>query len=266
MKVRVPESVRGLLEQIGHLAEAQKVQAYAVGGCVRDWLLGLSETVDVDIAVEGDGVAFAQRLAQAFEGSIRVHPAFGTSTVMIRSDKLSLASSERYPRRQAQQGQARQRSSEPFRIDVATCRRETYAKPAAYPKVAPGTLKDDLSRRDFTINAMAVALAPRDFGRLIDPFQGAKDLRQKRLRILHARSFVDDPSRILRGIRFAHRFGLRWERKTEQAMREALAAGALGWLNAGRLRKERELMAHEPRPDACLRRLEALQQDAETHG
>ena len=259
--MQVPERVRRLLEPIGCLAKAQGVRAYAVGGCVRDWLLGYVDAMDVDIAVEGDGIAFARQLAQALEGSIQVHPAFGTSTVLIPRDKLplSLASTRRDSQRPTRSHRAvPQQLSGPFRMDVATCRRETYAKPAAYPKVTPGMLKDDLFRRDFTINAMAIALTPRAFGRLIDPFHGANDLRWKRLRILHARSFLDDPSRILRGIRFAHRFGLCWERKTEQAMREALAAGALEWLNAGRLRKERQRMAHEPSPEACLQDLEAL--------
>jgi tRNA nucleotidyltransferase (CCA-adding enzyme) len=194
--------------------------------------------MDLDVTVEGDGVQLANAIAQAFGGMVEPHPPFGTATVVVAHP---------WPR---------------LRIDVATCRKETYVKPAAYPKVAAGTLQDDLARRDFTINAMAMALAPRTFGRLIDPFQGARDLRQKRLRMLHPGSFVDDPSRILRGIRFAQRFGLRWERGTQRAMREAVAAGALGWLNAGRLRKERELMTQEPNPRACARELEALSHDA----
>lgn len=236
--MRIPEEIRRLLEAIGRLAQRRRVRAYAVGGCVRDWLLGKSKTTDLDVTVEGDGVVLAHAMAQAFGGTVEPHPPFGTATVVVTRPWLRL------------------------RIDVATCRKETYAKPAAYPKVAAGVLRDDLVRRDFTINAMALALAPRAFGRLIDPFQGAKDLRQKRLRMLHAGSFMDDPSRILRGIRFAQRFGLQWERKTERAMREALAAGALGWLNAGRLRKECELMAQEPNPRACAQALEALSHHA----
>jgi len=233
---RIPEDIRALLEAIGRLAQHQRVRAYAVGGCVRDWLLGTSSATDLDVTVEGDGVALADAIARDFGGSVEPHPPFGTATVVVTHPRPRL------------------------RIDVATCRKETYAKPAAYPQVAAGTLRDDLARRDFTINAMALALAPRAFGRLIDPFHGAQDLRLKRLRILHPGSFMDDPSRILRGIRFAQRFGLRWERRTQRASREAIAAGALGWLNAGRLRKERELMAREPNPRACVQQLDALLQ------
>ncbi len=142
-----------------------------------------------------------------------------------------------------------------LRLDVATCRKELYTKPAAYPTVSRGTLADDLFRRDFTINAMAVAIIPDRFGLLVDPFHGLHDLRRKQLRMLHERSFFDDPSRILRGVRFAQRFGLRWERQTEEAARRAIAAGGLGWLNTGRLRKELDRMLDEPNPRACLRGL-----------
>jgi tRNA nucleotidyltransferase (CCA-adding enzyme) len=124
--------------------------------------------------------------------------------------------------------------------------------------VVQGTLHDDLFRRDFTINAMAVALNPPRFGELIDPFGGREDLRDRLLRVLHPRSFIDDPSRILRGIRFAQRFGCQYHQATRHLLEEALAAGALGWLNAGRLRKELDRMLEEPNPLACLRQLWGL--------
>jgi tRNA nucleotidyltransferase (CCA-adding enzyme) len=109
-----------------------------------------------------------------------------------------------------------------------------------------------LFRRDFTVNAMAVALAPGAFGRLIDPFKGMADLKAKYLRILHPRSFVDDPSRILRAVRFAQRYHLTVEPRTRRALRRAVAAGMLERLNRGRWRKEFDRMTHEPRPLACL--------------
>ena len=142
-----------------------------------------------------------------------------------------------------------------LRIDFATCRQEAYTKPAAYPRVTVGTLQDDLFRRDFTINAMAVDLTPQRFGILIDLFGGREDLHRRRLRVLHARSFLDDPSRILRGIRFAQRFELRWEPQTTRALAQALQQGALGWLNAGRLHKELHRMCEEPNPPACFAQL-----------
>lgn len=235
-RLNVPVRVKTVLQAIGGIAEQRGMRAYAVGGCVRDWLLGIATVVDLDVTVEGDGLEMAQAAAAALHGTAQLHRQFGTATVMF------------------QQAARRRR----IRIDVATCRRDTYATPAAYPRVVPGTLEDDLFRRDFTINAMAVTVAPARFGRLIDPFGGARDLRANILRVLHDRSFFDDPSRILRGVRFAHRFGFHWERRTQRLLRDAVAAGALGWLNAGRLRKELERMGGEPDPRACLEDVAAL--------
>lgn len=229
--VRIPPSAKSLLQTVGCIAEAMGVRAYAVGGCVRDWLVGQS-TTDLDVTVEGKGIDVARAVSQALAGSLEVHQQFGTATVSIRR-----------PAR---------------RIDFATCRKERYAHPAAYPTVAPGTIEDDLFRRDFTVNAMAVDIAPGRVGVLIDPFGGRVDLARKSLRVLHARSFLDDPSRILRGIRFAQRFGLRWEPRARRLRDEAVAAGALGWLNAGRLRKELEWMSEEPDPATCFRAFATL--------
>ncbi len=226
----MPASVKALLRTVGRIAATHEMQAYAVGGCVRDWLLDITRATDLDIAVEGEGISLARLVATSLEGIVEVHEQFGTATV----------------RRQRRH------------IDFATCRRETYARPAAYPRVWRGTLAQDLQRRDFTINAIAMSLSDASFGRLIDPFGGAADLQRKQLRALHARSFLDDPSRILRGIRFAERFGLRWDPCTLRAAREAVRAGALGWLNAGRFHKEFSRMLEEPHPGACLDHLAQL--------
>ena len=239
-RVRIPGRVEPLLRAIGRLAERRGMRAYAVGGCVRDWQLGLAGTPDLDVTVEGDGIAVARAAARALGGTLTVHQQFGTATQRLRG--------------RADGG----RPAGPLRVDFATCRRETYARPAAYQRVAEGTLEDDLFRRDFTVNAMAAALSPAQFGALVDPFHGARDLRQRRLRVLHERSFLDDPSRLLRGVRFAKRFGLRWAPPTWRAAREAAAAGALGWLNAGRLQRELSRMRDEPDPLACFEGLAAL--------
>lgn len=231
--VKIPSTIRPLLEHIGRIAEGHGVSAYAVGGCVRDWLLGLRGSLDLDVTVEGQGIALARAVAQALGGSLKVHEQFGTASLQLAGRRGG-------------------------RVDFASCRKETYARPAAYPSVTASTIGDDLWRRDFTVNAMALALDPERFGALVDPFQGADDLHCKILRMLHARSFLDDPSRILRGVRFAQRFGLRWERGTNAAARAAIAQGALGWLNAGRLRRELERMCEEPDPVGCLRQLAAL--------
>jgi len=188
--VRIPLRVRPLLARIGRLAAERGVSVFAVGGCVRDWLLGNPSTIDLDVVVEGDGVAFAQLLGEALSARVTTYGQFGTATLLMR------------------------RGRRLQRIDIASCRKETYAKPAAYPSVTPGTLRDDLARRDFTINAMAMAINPRQFGTLIDPFHGRRDLRPKQLRVLHANSFLDDPSRIRRAVRFAQRFGMTLKRYT----------------------------------------------------
>ncbi|HAM39971.1 MAG TPA: hypothetical protein DDX89_08285 [Candidatus Omnitrophica bacterium] len=235
--VKIPEAVRPGLETIGRIADAHELKAYAVGGCVRDWMWGIVSTVDVDVTVEGNGMALAQRLGETFGVPVQSHPQFGTATL-----ELPCGAPRRAMRR---------------RLDIATCRKETYREPAAYPRVSAGTLRDDLRRRDFTINAMAMALSPDQFGRLADPFDGLRDLKKRHLRILHPDSFVDDPSRILRAARFAARFHLRLERHTERQMSRALASGLLGCLNRGRVRKEFERMAAEPQPLdalACLGR------------
>lgn len=238
--ITIPRTVRPILETIGRVAEEQEVRVYAVGGCVRDWLLGISSTVDVDVTVEGDGIGLAKRLGEAFSVPLRSHTQFGTATLEV-SHRRSI------------------------RLDVASCRKETYREPAAYPKVSRGTLRDDLFRRDFTINAMAMALNPGRFGRLTDPFRGARDLKQRRLRILHPKSFVDDPSRILRAARFVPRFQLRLEPRSARRMSRALADGLLGRLNRGRLRKEFERMVAEPNPRACLACLGRWLAAASTH-
>ena len=230
--VKVPEAIAPLLRTIGQLAQARGVEAYAVGGCVRDWLLGLTGLVDLDIVVVGDGLAFARDAAAALHATLIEHQQFGTATLAVAGGT---------------------RSS--MRIDVATARKERYREPAAYPTVSPGTLREDLRRRDFTINAMAMAIAPETFGRLIDPFGGARDLRAKRLTMLHPDSFADDPSRILRGARLLARFGLQLEPATARALRRAVEEGLLARLNRGRLRKELERLVEEPDPIACLERL-----------
>ena len=243
-KVPIPSQVNGLLQRIGRITVAEGMCAYAVGGCVRDWLLNRKDTVDVDVTVEGDGLTVARQATRALGGALTEHQQFGTAAIIVQHTTGST--------------QHTVKGKRCIRIDVATCRKETYSEPAAYPKVTRGTIHDDLFRRDFTINAMAVTITPSEFGRLLDPFGGMRDVRQRRLRMLHGRSFQDDPSRILRGVRFAQRFGLRWERATRAAALEAIADGVLGRLNAGRLAKELNRMCDEPDPRACLEALAEL--------
>ncbi len=231
--VSVPALARPLLTGIGALAVAARFRAFAVGGCVRDWCMGYATMEDVDIAVEGDAILLARGFADSRKSQLTVHEQFGTASVQVASGKG-------------------------LRIDFAACRTESYAHPGAYPRVQLGTLLEDLARRDFALNAMAVELSPETFGLLIDPLGGFVDLRKRQLRVLHDRSFLDDPSRILRGIRFAERFRLRWEPHTRQLLDAALAQGAIGRLNAGRVSRELGLMLQEPSPQRCLRHLSRL--------
>ncbi len=233
----MPAALRELLRRIGRLADGQGVRAYAVGGCVRDCLLDRPST-EIDVAVEGDSVALARATVQEMGGTLTVHAQFGTASVALPA---TAAAVHAYAR-----------------IDFAMCRKERYASSGAYPQVSPGMLEDDLIRRDFTINALALPLRSDGPGALIDRYHGVEDVRARRLRVLHAHSFLDDPSRILRGIRFAQRFGCTFEPSTKRRLVAALRAGALERLNRGRWRKELWLMLEEPDPLACFRQLGRL--------
>jgi tRNA nucleotidyltransferase (CCA-adding enzyme) len=184
--------------------------AYLVGGAVRDLLLGAS-SVDLDVALEGDATAAAWELAERLAGRATVHERFGTATV---------------------------RADDGFAVDLAGTRRERYAAPGALPEVEPAPLVDDLARRDFTINAMAVGLSGGDLGAMHDPHGGEADLRAGLVRVLHGGSFVDDPTRLLRAVRYATRLGFALEPETERLAREAVAEGAPSTVSGPRVRDE----------------------------
>ena len=150
-------------------------------------------------------------------------------------------------------------------MDVVTARRERYEAPAALPTVEPSTIEDDLFRRDFTINAMAAALAGPEAGTLVDPFEGRRDLEAKTIRVLHDRSFVDDPTRIFRALRYASRYGFELDDHTAALAREAIEAGLVGRLSPARLRDELVLLLDEPRADRAFALLEAFGADRAVH-
>ncbi|MGE5280637.1 MAG: hypothetical protein ACM3L6_07845 [Deltaproteobacteria bacterium] len=224
---RWPLKARRFCLEAARLADGAQTPLYLVGGCVRDLLLGAGSG-DVDLVVEGDGVAFALRCARAFGGRCVTHRRFGTATL------------------EADDG---------FRVDIASSRKETYDFPGALPRVERGTIRDDLLRRDFTVNALAMSLNRGSFGRLLDFCGGAADLRAKIIRVLHAGSFFDDPTRIVRAVRFEERLRFRRERRTRQWMQDAVAARALFDVQKHRLRDELLLLFREPDPYGCLRRL-----------
>lgn len=202
--------------------------AWLVGGAVRDAVLGRDAGPDVDIAVEGAGIAFAHLLASATGGDVIAEHAFGTATVL--TDLGSEVGGT-------------------VRIDVATCRTERYAEPGSLPTVRPGAMiEDDLARRDVSVNAVAVALVPDDDGRhrIVDTQGGLADIELRLLRVLHGRSFVDDPTRIFRVARYAGRLGFRVDDHTRRLALEAVLGGALGTVSAERVRTELELVLREP--------------------
>jgi tRNA nucleotidyltransferase (CCA-adding enzyme) len=219
-----------LLRAAGKLGAGQGASVYAVGGFVRDLLTGAAPP-DVDLVVEGDGVAFARRLAEEIGGTLLVHRSFGTASI----------EGGRAPAGAGHDGVAL------GRVDVASARRECYPTAGALPEVEPADLLEDLRRRDFSMNAMALALAPDRFGRLLDPLGGLADVRRRRLRALHPLSFVEDPTRVFRAARYAARLGFRADGATRAAIRLALERPAYAALSGQRLWREVELAAAEPR-------------------
>lgn len=200
-----------IVSECGQMATQLGFNAYLVGGPVRDLLLKHPKT-DVDITVEGNGMRLAEKFADAHPGSkLTRYPAFKTATVELANGIM---------------------------VDFATTRRETYSKPGAFPKVVPARIKDDLFRRDLTINAMALSINPRSWGKLVDPFGGMADLRSKKIRVLHEKSFLDDPTRILRAARFKIRLGFSLERQTLKFLKASVKAGALDTIKPQRYMKE----------------------------
>ncbi len=223
IRERLPEDVVAFIWSAGEAAGSEKQRLYLVGGVVRDLLLE-RRNLDLDLVVEGDAIKLAQELAAGQPAKLTVHPRFGTATI------------------------ARSRYS----ADFATARAETYARPGALPAVKPGMINDDLARRDFTINAMAVELNPGRFGELIDPHGGRRDLDKRLVRVLHEKSFIDDATRIWRAVRYEQRLDFHIEPGTL-----ALLKNGLAWLDVvscDRLRRELELVLKEELPEKVLLR------------
>ncbi len=237
MRQCLPAELITFLHMAGEKAGAQGQKLYLVGGAVRDLLLH-RPIVDFDLVLEGDAPSLARQLARRGsiseekgkgEGKVTVHHQFGTAK--FRRGRLN--------------------------IDVVTARSETYSQPGALPTVQPGTIKDDLLRRDFSINAMAIDLSPASFGQLLDPHGGWSDLEQKRnVRILYERSFIDDATRILRAIRYEKRLGLTLEQNTERLLREHISM--LDTISGDRIRHELELILQEDSPEQILERAEGM--------
>jgi|WetSurMetagenome_2_1015567.scaffolds.fasta_scaffold00239_13 tRNA nucleotidyltransferase (CCA-adding enzyme) len=222
----LPASLKDFLVIAGAMADELGYGAYLVGGCVRD-IIRREQNLDIDIVIEGDGIAFAKKLGEKLGAKVTIHPTFGTAVVKKDS----------------------------FKLDVATARTEYYESPAALPKVETSSLKRDLHRRDFTINTLAVKINKKDFGLMIDFFGGQRDLKDKAIRTLHNLSFVEDPTRAFRAIRFSERFGFRLTRHTENLMKLAVRMNIFDKLAGSRIYDELELIFNETDPLKSLKRL-----------
>jgi tRNA nucleotidyltransferase (CCA-adding enzyme) len=217
------EDNRWLFHAIGEVAAKNDMVAYAVGGSVRDLLLGL-EHFDVDFVVEGSAITLAEKLVESYPTKFEMaskHDRFQTAAVVFR-DKESR------------------------QVDLSTARSEFYEYPAALPTVEPSGLEQDLFRRDFTINALALCLNPDRFGTLIDLFNGLEDLHNRTIRILHQFSFIEDPTRIVRAARFASRFGFTLEKSTAEQAKRAISMGIFDNLGGIRIKDELKRILDSP--------------------
>jgi tRNA nucleotidyltransferase (CCA-adding enzyme) len=223
----LPRPLLELIDEISRQAGRLGQKVYLVGGVVRDLLLGYPN-FDLDLVVEGDAVELAQHVTETGQARLLAHKRFGTAK--LRYDD--------------------------FTLDLATARKETYARPGALPSVTPGNLTDDLIRRDFSINAMAISLATDSYGELVDPYRGRIDLKHRLIRILHSRSFADDATRILRGVRYEQRFGFEFEVQTAGLLERDIPM--LDTISGDRIRHELELILKEKRPELTIKRLGEL--------
>ncbi|MFZ5632726.1 MAG: CBS domain-containing protein [Bacillota bacterium] len=231
MRRELSPSVLGVLRQAGDIGDALNFKVYAAGGVVRDLLVGY-ENIDVDIVVEGDGIALARAMSEKMGARLRAHHKFGTAELIF---------------------------SDGFKVDVASARVEYYEYPAALPQVESSSLRQDLYRRDFTINAMAVSLNQESFGDLVDYFGGREDLHYGLVRVLYNLSFIEDPTRILRAVRFEQRYKINIEPQTLKLLEDAVKQQVLLKVSNDRLWDELYHIMIEPEAGKMLSRLNALQ-------
>src|SRR5262249_2529688 len=226
----LPHDLLGLVRNAAAIAREMGYSTYLVGGFVRDLLIGQAN-LDLDIVVEGDAIALAERLAAQHGGRVHAHSRFGTAIWLIDEDENT-------------------------HLDFATARTEFYEYPSALPDVERSSIKLDLHRRDFTINALALCLDPERYGALLDPYGGELDLQRGIIRVLHNLSFIEDPTRILRAVRFEQRFGFTIEARTAQLIDDA--RNLLDKVSGQRLRHELDLIFSEAEPERALGRLQQL--------
>lgn len=226
----LPRDLLSLVKSAAHAARALGYSTYLVGGFVRDLLIG-EANLDLDIVVEGDAIQLAHHLAKQFGGRVHTHSRFGTAIWLPDEEERQ-------------------------HLDFATARTEFYEYPSALPDVERSSIKLDLHRRDFTINAMALCLDPERYGALLDPYGGEQDLIRGLIRVLHNLSFIEDPTRILRAVRFEQRFGFQIEPRTVQLIDDTRSQ--LEQVSGQRVRHELDLIFCEQEPERALTRLQAL--------
>ena len=227
---RLPKEMLNLLRSAGELGDELGCEVYAVGGFVRDILLG-RPNLDLDLVVEGDGISYAKELVAKLGGRVKTHSKFKTAVTILDSGQ---------------------------RVDVATARLEYYEYPAALPTVELSSIKMDLYRRDFTVNALALRINPGRFGQLVDFFGAERDIRNRTIRVLHSLSFVEDPTRILRAIRFERRFDFQIGGQTLRLIKNAINLELFSKLSGTRVIHELQLISEEEDPLACFNRMEEL--------
>ena len=227
MQDRLPAPLFSLLQKTGELAERRRVNVYAAGGFVRDLLLGIPN-LDVDLVVEGNAIRFAKAVAQRCKARVAIHERFGTAAIAF---------------------------ADGHKFDVATARTESYDSPAALPTVQRGSITQDVRRRDFTINTLVIRLNAPHFGELVDIHDGLRDLRNTTIRVLHGLSFIDDPTRVFRAIRFEQRLGFQLDRDTTVLMKEAVNMKICHRLSPSRLSAELLHVLSERKPVKTIARL-----------
>jgi tRNA nucleotidyltransferase (CCA-adding enzyme) len=229
MKEKFPKELLEILILAGKVAKDLNYSAYLVGGSVRDLFRGESN-LDIDIVIEGNGITFARHLSKQLHAKVKTHQRFGTAVIITQTMKF----------------------------DVATARTEYYESPAALPKIETSSIKKDLYRRDFTINTLAVKLNPENFGQLLDFFGGQRDLREKTIRVLHNLSFIEDPTRAFRAVRFAERFDFKLSKHIIPLIKTAVRINLFNKLSGSRLYDELNLIFHETEPLRTIKSLSEL--------
>lgn len=226
----LPAEVQEVVRRLGHEAHDAGVNLYVVGGFVRDMLLGV-ENLDIDVVVDGDAIAFADSIAPRMSARVKAHRRFGTAVLVL---------------------------SKTLHVDVVSARAEYYERPGALPSVERSTIRQDLFRRDFTLNAIAASVMPEDFGTITDPFGGVVDLDSGCLRVLHPLSFVEDPTRLLRAARFEKRFGFSLDEASCGLARVAADSRLLDEVSGARVREELLDIIDEECPGEVLERVADL--------